>query len=74
MLKITKDWGEHWEKIPAHWSTYIAVDDCDATAEKIKTNGGKINHGPFDAPNVGRIAMVCDPSGANFCVIQFKKG
>jgi predicted enzyme related to lactoylglutathione lyase len=29
MMQITKEWGENWEKIPAHWMTYIAVDKCD---------------------------------------------
>ena len=26
---------------------------------------------PFDAPGVGRMAMVADPSGADFAIIQF---
>lgn len=56
---------------PSHWNTYIAVADADETAAKIKENGGSVKVEPFDAPNVGRIAMVSDPSGAGFAIIQF---
>ena len=62
-------WGEN--PPPSHWTTYIAVVNADETAEKIKANGGSIKHGPFDAPGVGRMAMVSDPSGAPFAIIQF---
>jgi predicted enzyme related to lactoylglutathione lyase len=71
MIKIDESWGETWQEIPAHWMTYIAVDNCDETVEKIKANGGKICCAPFEAPNVGRISVVNDPSGATFSVIQF---
>lgn len=71
MMQIDKNWGEGWENIPAHWMTYIAVDSCDETLEKIKANGGNICVPAFDAPNVGRMAVVNDPSGATFSVIQF---
>ena len=73
MLEINQTWGEGWENIPAHWTTYIAVDDCDAAFEAVKANGGNVFCPPFDAPNVGRICMASDPSGACFSMIQFKK-
>lgn len=71
MMKIDEQWGEGWEKIPAHWMTYIAVDNCDETVAKIKENGGGCCVPPFDAPNVGRMSVVNDPGGATFSVIQF---
>ncbi len=71
MMQITKDWGENWEKIPTHWMTYMAVENCDATVEKIKEHGGKICVPPFDVANVGRMSVVNDPTGATFSVIQF---
>ena len=71
MMKIDEQWGENWDKIPAHWMTYIAVDNCDETVEKIKVNGGGVCVPPFDAPNVGRMSVVNDPGGATFSVIQF---
>ncbi|HYP55127.1 MAG TPA: VOC family protein [Solirubrobacterales bacterium] len=57
-------------EVPAHWLVYFAVDDADATVEKAKGTGGEIPAGPFDIPEVGRIAVVKDPWGAWFAVIQ----
>jgi predicted enzyme related to lactoylglutathione lyase len=62
---------EHWGEVPSHWANYIAVDNADDTAAKITANGGSVRVPPFDAPGVGRMAMVADPSGADFAIIQF---
>ena len=69
MMAIDENWGP--EPPPSHWSTYIAVDNADATVEKILANGGSVRMPPFDAPGIGRMAMVMDPSGAGFSIIQF---
>ncbi|MEP6850907.1 MAG: VOC family protein [Acidobacteriota bacterium] len=69
MMEIDEKWGP--EPPPSHWSTYIAVVNADETTEKIKANGGSVKVPPFDAPGVGRMAMVSDPSGAPFAIIQF---
>ena len=63
MMAIDEKWGP--EPPPSHWSTYIAVANADETSEKIKANGGSIKVPPFDAPGVGRMAMVSDPAGAH---------
>ena len=68
MMAIDENWPP---EVPSHWSTYVAVDNADETAEKITANGGSIRVPPFDAPGVGRMSMVADPSGANFAIIQF---
>jgi uncharacterized protein len=70
MMSIDGGWGEN--PPPSHWSTYVAVENADETTEKIKANGGTVRHGPFDAPGVGRMAMVADPCGAPFAIIQFE--
>lgn len=70
MMAIDETWGP--EPPPSFWSNYVAVDNCDSTVAKIKEMGGGVNHGPFDAPGVGRIAMVTDPGGAAFAIIQFE--
>ncbi|HUS53874.1 MAG TPA: VOC family protein [Thermohalobaculum sp.] len=49
---------------PPTWMTYIAVDDVDAACAKTGKTGGKILKDPFDIPNIGRIAMINDPTGA----------
>jgi uncharacterized protein len=71
MLEITDCWGENWEKIPSNWMTYIAVDDIAESVEKIKKFGGSVRVETFDAPGVGRMSVVLDPSGIAFSVIQF---
>ncbi len=50
--------------MPNRWMAYIAVDDVDAAAEKAAGAGGAVLQEAFDVPNVGRIAIVQDPSGA----------
>lgn len=62
--------NEMWQGIPSHWGIYFRVDDTDATVARVKELGGSVKHGPFDAPGVGRIAVVADPQGTIFSVIQ----
>jgi uncharacterized protein len=69
MMPIDEKWGP--EPPPSHWASYIAVENADETADKITANGGTVRVPPFDAPGVGRMAMVADPSGADFAIIQF---
>lgn len=69
LLEMNEEWGDPLP--PSHWMTYIAVDDVQATVEKIKANGGGVCVPPFDAPKVGHISVVNDPSGATFSLIQF---
>lgn len=57
-------------EVPAHWLIYFAVEDADATIETARQRGGEIPVGPFDIAEVGRIAVVKDPWGAFFAVIQ----
>jgi uncharacterized protein len=55
--------------VPNHWHVYFAVADADASAAKVTELGGSILVEPFDTP-VGRIAVVRDPQGATFSIIQ----
>lgn len=52
------------DQIPAHWFTYLAVDDVDAATAHTKELGGQVMREPFDVAGVGRISIVSDPSGA----------
>jgi len=69
MMQIDENWGD--PPPPSHWNTYIAVDNADDTVKKIEEKGGSVRVPPFDAPGVGRMAMVSDPAGAPFAIIQF---
>jgi predicted enzyme related to lactoylglutathione lyase len=55
---------------PPSWAGYIAVDDCDASAEKIKSLGGAVLRAPDDIPGIGRFAVVADPQGAVFEIMK----
>jgi uncharacterized protein len=57
------------DEIPAHWLVYFAVENADAALETAKANGGAVGFGPVDIP-AGRFAIVTDPHGAAFAVIQ----
>ena len=64
--------GEMFKGIPPHWITYFAVEDCDKTAAAAGANGGTVYVEPTDIPNAGRFAVLADPQGAAFAVIQLK--
>jgi uncharacterized protein len=55
---------------PAMWMTYLATDDADATAAKIKDAGGQLFMEPFEVMDVGRMAVAADPDGAVFGIWQ----
>ena len=50
--------------IPAHWATYISVEDVDSTLVAAEANGAAIMVPAMDVPTVGRMAMIKDPGGA----------
>jgi hypothetical protein len=54
---------------PSHWHVYFAVTDADATVAKAAELGGTVLVKPFDTP-VGRIAVLTDPQGATFSILQ----
>jgi hypothetical protein len=55
---------------PSAWTTYLAADDADATAEKIKAAGGQVAQGPMDVMEEGRMAVALDTTGAVFGLWQ----
>ncbi len=64
--------GPGWESPPPpHWMSYVTVTDTDATVAKAKALGGEVIHGPDDIPNIGRFAILKDPTGAAFSVIAY---
>lgn len=66
MMKIQPDWGE----VPPNWAVYFTVENCDTAVEKATALGGKIEMPPTDASGVGRFALIQDPQGAYFFIIQ----
>ena len=58
--------------MPTFWTTYLATEDADVTAAKIKAAGGQVIVEPFDVMDVGRMAIAMDPGGAAFGIWQAK--
>lgn len=52
------------EQQPPVWSTYIAVDDADATLAAVPDAGGAVAIGAMDVMDAGRMAYITDPDGA----------
>lgn len=59
--------------IPPHWLSYVSVTSADETAKTAKTLGGTLMKEPFDVFDVGRMAVVRDPTGAVFALWQPRK-
>src|SRR3546814_15653764 len=51
------------------WMGYLEVADVDAAVAAIEADGGAVHMPATDLP-VGRIAMVSDPQGAVFYVME----
>jgi predicted enzyme related to lactoylglutathione lyase len=49
---------------PPQWLSYISVGCVNESAERARTLGGTVLMEPFDVLDVGRMAMVQDPTGA----------
>ena len=59
---------EREQGIPPHWNNYVTVASADDTAARAKELGGQVLADPFDVMDVGRMAVIADPTGAVFCV------
>lgn len=66
MFAIDASWGP----VPPNWMVYFAVENCDATCEKVKSLGGKVLMDPQDVQTVGRFATCQDPQGGAFAILQ----
>jgi uncharacterized protein len=56
--------------VPPHWMPYVKVESADASAAKAVALGAKQIVPPSDIPNVGRFAVIQDPSGAHINIFQ----
>ena len=68
LMQMTAEWGE----APSHWMLYFAVTDAAASAAKVIDLGGTVCVPVTDIPGVGLFAVVNDPQGAVFSIIQLK--
>ncbi|HUD35273.1 MAG TPA: VOC family protein [Streptosporangiaceae bacterium] len=57
------------DETPAHWRTYFAVSDTDATVSQATKLGGSVIAPPWDTP-YGRMAILSDDQGAVFAIMS----
>jgi uncharacterized protein len=61
---------DHLRGMPPFWSGYIYTPDVDRACAAIKAAGGKVHREPWDIPGILRMAVVADPAGAAFNIMQ----
>ena len=57
----------------SRWMVHFCVDDCDETFQRGVELGGTELLAPFDLKDIGRCAVLADPSGGPFGVVQYPK-
>lgn len=61
-----RDYGRHWT--PVHLD--IVVPDIDAAVARAKA-AGAILEAPVKSANWGKLALMADPFGHGFCLVEF---
>jgi predicted enzyme related to lactoylglutathione lyase len=62
--------GDEWpDDLPPHWMLYFAVIDCDDSTAYAQSLGGRVVRPPADQP-IGRYAVIDDPQGGTFAILQ----
>jgi predicted enzyme related to lactoylglutathione lyase len=61
-----RDYHRHWT--PVHLD--IVVDDIDAAVTRAK-DAGAILEAPVKSANWGKLALMADPFGHGFCLVEF---
>lgn len=61
--------GDGWpDDMSPHWMVYFAVHDCDWSAERALTLGGRVLQPPTTLP-IGRYSVLEDPEGGIFSIV-----
>jgi hypothetical protein len=69
LMKMDENWPP---EVPPHWDVCFAVEDADASLDKVRELGGTVHFGPQDI-EPGRFAAVADQHGAAFSIIKLKE-
>jgi uncharacterized protein len=55
---------------PPAWSSYVSVEDAEATTAKVTEAGGTVIAEPMEVLDLGKMAVFADPTGAVFGIWQ----
>ncbi len=70
MMQITPECGGD---ASPQWSSYVAVEDAEASAKRVEELGGTIKVPVMDIPGVGRFCVITDPTGATISLYESKR-
>lgn len=71
LMLLTKEAGETGAR--SGWIGYVAVDDVDATADRVRQLGGAVHVPPTDVPGVSRYCIFADPQTARLAALKWRK-
>ena len=60
------------QNMPSTWGAYVTVDDVDASVVKAVKLGAKVCKEAEDCADVGRFAIIQDPTGAMLTLVTYK--
>ncbi|MBW6506033.1 MAG: VOC family protein [Rhodobacteraceae bacterium] len=63
-------WMPDQPGMPTFWMLYFTAENCDAACAALTKAGGTVHKPPADIPGTGRFAVVADPQGAVFALLQ----
>ncbi|MCA9719328.1 MAG: VOC family protein [Myxococcales bacterium] len=66
MVAMDPSWGD----VPPHWMVYFQVAKAGDVVERARELGGDVRTPATDIPPVGRFAVIGDPQGAEFSILQ----
>ncbi len=55
---------------PPHWMGTVSVADIDGSFARAVELGAQVHAPIHEIPNVGKFAVLADPTGASFCIMQ----
>lgn len=61
---------QHEQEIPPHWMSYVCVENVDDSVKKAASLGATIKQPAMDVSNIGRLAVLQDPTGAHIALWQ----
>lgn len=70
MIRMNENWPA---EVPSHWLVYLAVADVEAVCARAAELGGAVAV-PVKEIEIGRFAVLSDPGGAVFGVMEMARG
>ena len=61
---------QHEGATASHWQAYFAVEDCDRSVNRAVSLGARLKSAPVNHSGLGRCAVLSDPQGATFSLVQ----